>query len=1212
MAKKGIPWVLGAVFSLALAFTGPARAKDLLVPLEYASIQSAIIAAAMNDVIKVAAGTYPENIVMKQGLALEGGYAPDFSERDIAGHVTVIDGGGKASVVRFEHVSAGSLSGFTITNGNAGDDGGGIRCSGSSPAITDNILTQNRAARGGAISIGNNSSPFIKRNTLLSNMAHEGGGIFMLDSSPIVANNLIVNNSADTGGGISAQKSSPQIRNSIFAGNHAAEGGAMANSSSSSTITNCTVVRNSSDFSAFFAYKSSPTIKNTIFWQNGDDLVSDFTAMVALTYSDLAYPPSTGRDGNIFIDPLFVDLEGGIYQLEANSPCINAGDPAPSYSDQDGSRNDMGAFGGPGGADWPASFPRLQVQERSDSNWLELGLYGGAVYSVAIDPFVPNKFFATSYMGDGLFVSENGGMTWNTVEGFRNYAGHEVSISESTPDTVWVAYFSNIARSKDGGSSWSKWSLPDRRYALSVAIDPVDSNTVYVGAGIGMNGENPAGTVFKTTNEGQTWQQSTLAADEEVARLAISRSDPKVLWALTGYSAPGSAYKSIDGADHWQKIELGFAKEYLYAIAIDPSNPEVVFIAGYKGIVMTRDGGKHWVRILKKSCNTLAIDPARPGTIYANIYDRTGSILYKSKDSGKTWQQYPLGDYSLYALAIDPHHSESLLAGDYVAGTLKSVDGGAHWQLSNEGIRANIVFDSAFAPNSKNILMAGAMGGLFRYDQTGMWTKLFPASVYAVAFSPNGDTLYLGVDYGLVKSTDNGRTWTKATGLPAGWLDYYAGQAIAVDPRNPQVLYLGLAYFEGNRGEVYTSVDAGQSFSRDAIFGAPVGAVAIDPTDSQTVYAGTSAFFGSSAVLTPKGALFRKEQGQWTKLALEDVDVNSIQIAPSNSNMLYVGSGDSASHNSGLYRSDDRGVTWVRSCLAPSAVKDIKIDAIGLAEPGMQAQVPTSLVYAATYRDGVFQSVDAGTNWVNVGLSDYKIFDISINTGAKTAPSLARDTSALSPYLIAGTNSCTASSSTTCVYGEIQNSATEGLIKNASVCLDTGQCVLPELMATGTYSINVAPGHYTLVCTAPGFKTASYDLLVESVAPFNYDFQMEPAVLPPQPDLKVNGQDGPITINRGQAVDVTVSLDPGQYAEKNAEWWILLKTEKGWFSYVAAQGWVRGRQPYKTAPLAPLAATPVWGKKLPKGTSTFYFNLDDSLNGLDDTLWSDSVLVTVQ
>ncbi|RKY75423.1 hypothetical protein DRQ00_10540, partial [candidate division KSB1 bacterium] len=75
-------------------------------------------------------------------------------------------------------------------------------------------------------------------------------------------------------------------------------------------------------------------------------------ATLTSSYNDIwdngtNYSGTVPGTGDISKDPLFVDQENGDYRLRGDSPCVNAGNPDPSFNDLDGSRNDMGAFGGP-------------------------------------------------------------------------------------------------------------------------------------------------------------------------------------------------------------------------------------------------------------------------------------------------------------------------------------------------------------------------------------------------------------------------------------------------------------------------------------------------------------------------------------------------------------------------------------------------------------------------------------------------------------------------------------------------------------------------------------------------------------------------------------------------------------------------------------------------------------------------------------------------
>ena len=82
----------------------------------FATIAHAIGVATSGDDIRVAAGTYLENIIMTDGVDVLGGWSLDFSVRDLAVHLSVIDGSAGGSVLKFVDATA-ELSGFTMQNG---------------------------------------------------------------------------------------------------------------------------------------------------------------------------------------------------------------------------------------------------------------------------------------------------------------------------------------------------------------------------------------------------------------------------------------------------------------------------------------------------------------------------------------------------------------------------------------------------------------------------------------------------------------------------------------------------------------------------------------------------------------------------------------------------------------------------------------------------------------------------------------------------------------------------------------------------------------------------------------------------------------------------------------------------------------------------------------------------------------------------------------
>ncbi|ANM28674.1 hypothetical protein ABI59_02155 [Acidobacteria bacterium Mor1] len=222
--------------------TGFENGSDIL---PYNTIQEGVDNAQPGDLVMVAAGTYAENVVMREGIDVQGA-GPG---------VTIIDGTGiEASVVTFDTLLPGpTLSGFTITGGQgdvvgdvAGVEiivGGGIRIRNSSPTITRNLITGNLIeegyARGGGIyvyTIG--EAPKISENVISGNLAvsgeltdqGEGGAIYVKskNSDALILDNLIENNEAVDGGGIYVENSATSgvlIERNRIRLNVAADGG---------------------------------------------------------------------------------------------------------------------------------------------------------------------------------------------------------------------------------------------------------------------------------------------------------------------------------------------------------------------------------------------------------------------------------------------------------------------------------------------------------------------------------------------------------------------------------------------------------------------------------------------------------------------------------------------------------------------------------------------------------------------------------------------------------------------------------------------------------------------------------------------------------------------------------------------------------------------------------------------------------------------------
>ncbi|UCE65804.1 MAG: hypothetical protein JSU85_13210 [Candidatus Zixiibacteriota bacterium] len=274
------------------------------------------------------------------------------------------DGGG---IKMYESNSL--IKGNTISNNYCYCAGGGISSFSSNPTILDNVISHNTSHGPGGGFLCHQSQPVIAGNQFTGNASSvdEGGAAASYNSSIIFEwNSVAYNVSGFRGGGILNKYSDSYIRNNIFVYNRcAAEGAAIfcsrTWSRSNPTIINNVIYGNQAGVNggAIKIIYADPVISNTIMWNNTpDEINQDDLSNPVITYSNIQ--GGWAGEGNINIDPLFRDPQGGDFHLQDSincgdplySPCIDTGSPVIFDSLLDCSRglgtlrSDMGAYGG--------------------------------------------------------------------------------------------------------------------------------------------------------------------------------------------------------------------------------------------------------------------------------------------------------------------------------------------------------------------------------------------------------------------------------------------------------------------------------------------------------------------------------------------------------------------------------------------------------------------------------------------------------------------------------------------------------------------------------------------------------------------------------------------------------------------------------------------------------------------------------------------------
>lgn len=357
---------------------------------------------------------------------------------------------------------------------------------------------------------------------------------------------------------------------------------------------------------------------------------------------------------------------------------------------------------------------------------------------------------------------------------------------------------------------------------------------------------------------------------------------------------------------------------------------------------------------------SLAYDPGNPDRI---LLGTSAGQLFESQDDGKSWAPFehlgPGDDYVLDHIVFDPTHPATL----YVAGwslfrnaegdVFRSDDGGKSWRALS-AIHGKSVRTLSMAPSDHNILVAGALDGVYRSRDAGAtWERISPEghpdlkNIESTAIDPqNPDVIYAGTFHLPWKTEDGGKNWHR---INQGVLDDSDVFSILVDPQMPSVVYASAC------SGIYKSLNAGELFAR--IKGIPHSAIRTrvlkqDPKHPMVVYAGTT------------GGLWKTFDGgaKWELYSAADVTVNDILIDPRNSErvLLATDRGGVLASNNGF---DD--YDYSNQGFAHRTVGAVLTD-----------HSDPSRIYVGIVNDkelgGFFTSDDAGKNWKlwNKGLNE--------------------------------------------------------------------------------------------------------------------------------------------------------------------------------------------------------------------------------------------------
>lgn len=345
----------------------------------------------------------------------------------------------------------------------------------------------------------------------------------------------------------------------------------------------------------------------------------------------------------------------------------------------------------------------------------------------------------------------------------------------------------------------------------TVAGIAAEPNVFYMGTA--------GGGVWESDDYGQSWKNISDKdfKNNSIGAMAISPSDPKIIYVGTGDSAPRNTvltgegmYKSTDGGKTWAYIGLG-ETHIVSWILVDPNNPDVVYAAALghlfgpnpdRGVFKTSDGGKTWQKILYVNDETgtisMAMDPSNPSVVYASMWQMsrshwtfssggTGSGIYKTTDGGANWTNIshrpglPTGIFGRVGIAVAPSSPNvvyALIQADYkdqAGGLFRSDDAGQSWNLINNSMditqRAFYYMNVYVDPKDPNTIYLPNVGVYVSHDEGKTLTALHPehGDNHVLWINPNNPQVFIeGNDGGAGITQNGGKTWSSEDNQPTG------------------------------------------------------------------------------------------------------------------------------------------------------------------------------------------------------------------------------------------------------------------------------------------------------------------------------------------------------------------------------------------------------------------------------------------------------------
>ena len=667
-------------------------------------------------------------------------------------------------------------------------------------------------------------------------------------------------------------------------------------------------------------------------------------------------------------------------------------------------------------------------------------LMSGRIGDFAVNPDRPAEYYVAASSGN-LWKTVNNGVTYEPVfDDQGSYSIGCVTLDPNDSNVVWVGTGENnsqrsvsfgdgVYKSLDGGKSWNNVGLKESEHIGMIAVDPRDSDTVFVAAQGPLWRSGGDRGLYKTTDGGETWDLVLEISEHTgINEVHIDPENPDVMyasayqrqrkvWTLINGGPESGVWKSTDGGENWREIDKGLPSEDKGRIGLDisPVDHNVLYAVveaanGKDGFFRSDDRGENWSRMSDyvagspQYYNEIVASPHDVNTVYA-----LDTYLQVTRDGGKTFSRVPRENRHVddHALWIDPADPQHILVGSD-GGIYETWDNAANWhfkvnlpitQFYRVSVDQDLPFYNIYGGTQDNNSQGGPsrtarLEGITNED----WYVTVGGDGYETVVDPtNADIVYSQWQYGGLVRFDRQsgeildiRPVEKPGDEP--YVFNWDTPLIMSPHSNKRLYFAGNFLFRTDNGgsswdivspnltrgidrntlEVMDTIQKPGAVAKHVSTSIWGNAVALDesPLIEGLLYVGTD-----------DGLVHISENGgkSWRKIESEDIGdvpkltfVSSLHASPIDENVVFA---TFDNHKEGdftpyVYRSDNRGRTWT------DISGDLPEHDISYAI--RQDHADEDLLFIGT-EYGAYFTVDGGDAWIKMsGVPTIAVKDIEI------------------------------------------------------------------------------------------------------------------------------------------------------------------------------------------------------------------------------------------